>query len=95
MPDFKATYSEMEAMAGKLDTGKGDISDVLHRLQSDVKKLLGEDFVTQQASGKFGDGYDDLTDGLHKAIEGISDMGDSLRKMMQTIKDTDAALAGS
>ncbi|NUS40567.1 MAG: hypothetical protein HOP97_02925, partial [Terrabacter sp.] len=49
----------------------------------------------QHASGKFGEGYNELTTGLEKAIEGISDMGESLRKMMQAIKDTDQALAGN
>ena len=46
------------------------------------------------ASGKFGEGYTELTTGLETAIDGIRDMGESLRKMQQAIKDTDAALAG-
>jgi uncharacterized protein YukE len=95
MADFKATYGEMESMAGKLETGRDDIADVLHRLKSDVDRLLGDDFKTEHASGKFGEGYSELTTGLEKAIEGIADMGDSLRKMMQAIKDTDQALAGN
>ena len=95
MADFKASYGEMETMAGKLDTGREEISDVLRRLKTDVDRLLGDDFKTQHASGKFGEGYSELTDGLTKAIEGISDMGESLRKMMQAIKDTDQALAGN
>jgi WXG100 family type VII secretion target len=95
MADFKATYGEMENMAGKLDTGREDIREILRRLKSEVDTLLGDDFKTEHASGKFGEGYTELTDGLEKAIEGISDMGESLRKMMQAIKDTDQALAGS
>jgi uncharacterized protein YukE len=93
--DFKASYGEMESMAGKLDTGREEIGDVLRRLKADVDRLLGDDFKTEHASGKFGEGYNELTTGLEKAIEGISDMGESLRKMMQAIKDTDQALAGS
>jgi uncharacterized protein YukE len=93
--DFKASYGEMDSMAGKLDTGREEIGDVLRRLKDDVDRLLGDDFKTQHASGKFGEGYTELTTGLEQAIEGISDMGDSLRKMMQAIKDTDSALAGS
>lgn len=95
MADFKATYSEMETMAGKLAAGREEVSTVLTRLKGEVDDLLGEGFKTEQASGKFGQGYEELTTGLEKAIEGISDMGDSLRKMMDTIKETDAALAGS
>ena len=95
MADFKASYGEMDSMASKLDTGREEIGDVLRRLRDDVDRLLGDDFKTQHASGKFGEGYTELTTGLEKAIEGISDMGESLRKMMQAIKDTDQALAGS
>ena len=95
MADFKASYGEMESMAGKLDSGREEIGDVLRRLKSDVDRLLGDDFKTQHASGKFGEGYNELTTGLEKAIEDISDMGESLRKMMQAIKDTDQALAGN
>ena len=95
MADFKASYGVMESMAGRLDTGREEIGDVLRRLKDDVDRLLGDDFKTQHASGKFGEGYTELTTGLEKAIEGISDMGESLRKMMQAIKDTDQALAGN
>lgn len=94
MADFKASYGEMEAMAGKLETGREEIGDVLRRLKDDVDRLLGDDFRTEHASGKFGEGYTELTTGLERASEGISEMGESLRKMMQAIKDTDQALAG-
>ena len=94
MADFTASYGEMESMASRLDTGREEIGDVLRRLKDDVDRLLGDDFKTQHASGKFGEGYAELSSGLERAIEGISDMGGSLRKMMQTIKDTDQALAG-
>ncbi len=95
MADFKATYGEMENMAGKLEAGRDEIGDTLRRLKTDVDRLLGDDFKTEHASGKFGEGYTELTTGLETAIDGIRDMGDALRKMQQAIKDTDAALAGN
>ena len=95
MSDFGASYSEMESVAGKLDTGKEDIAGVLKDLKSQVDTLLGEDFKTQHASGKFGEGYEELTTGLDQAIEGISDMGEALRGMMQAIQSLDEQLAGS
>ena len=95
MADFGASYAEMEQVASSLSQARDDIQGQLDALKSQVDTLLGEDFKTQHASGKFGEGYSELTDGLTKAIEGISDMGESLRKMMQAIKDTDQALAGN
>ncbi|WP_405218665.1 hypothetical protein [Agrococcus sp. Ld7] len=64
-------------------------------LKSQVDTLLGEDFKTQHASGKFGEGYEELTSGLETAIEGISEMGEALRGMMQAIQSLDEQLAGS
>ena len=95
MADFGASYGEMEAMSNKLSDARDDIQGQLDQLKSAVDNLLGNDFKTQHASGKFGEGYNELTTGLEKAIEGISDMGESLRKMQQAIKDTDQALAGN
>lgn len=94
MADFKASYDAMDAMAGKLNTGRDEIGGVLDRLKGQVDELLGDDFKTQHASGKFGEGYHELTNGLSDAVNGINDMADALRNMMQAIKDTDAALAG-
>ena len=75
MSDFGASYAEMESVAGKLDTGREDISGVLKDLKSQVDTLLGEDFKTQHASGKFGEGYEELTTGLEQAIEEYGSLG--------------------
>ena len=82
-------------MANKLTTAKEAIQDQLDSLKTSVDELLGNDFKTQHASGKFGEGYGELTTGLKTATNGIGDMGDSLKGMMQAIKDLDEALAGS
>ena len=81
-------------MANKLTTAKENIQDQLDSLKTSVDELLGNDFKTQHASGKFGEGYTELTEGLKTATNGIGDMGDSLKGMMQAIKDLDEALAG-
>ena len=95
MSDFGASYSEMESVAGKLDTGREDISGVLKDLKSQVDTLLGEDFKTQHASGKFGEGYEELTSGLTTAVDGINDMSETLTQMMQAIQGLDEQLAGA
>lgn len=95
MADFGATYGEMEAMAGKLSTARDDIQGQLDSLKAAVDDLLGNDFKTQHASGKFGEGYTELTTGLKTATDGIGDMGDSLKQMMQKIQELDEQLAGS
>src|SRR5690554_31552 len=94
MADVKASYGGRESMAGQLDQGREDSADGLRQLKRGADPSLGDDFKTEHASGKFGEDYTELTSGLETAIDGIRDMGESLRKMMQAIKDTDAALAG-
>ncbi|THG34705.1 hypothetical protein E6C70_07765, partial [Glaciibacter flavus] len=78
----------------KLSAARDDIQGQLDQLKSAVDDLLGNDFKTQHASGKFGQGYEELTTGLKTATDGIGDMGDSLKGMMQAIQDLDQQLAG-
>ena len=94
MADFGASYGEMAAMSSKLVDARENIQGQLDDLKRAVDDLLGNDFKTQHASGKFGDGYTELTEGLKNATNGIGDMGDSLKGMMQAIQDLDEKLAG-
>ncbi|HLS65252.1 MAG TPA: WXG100 family type VII secretion target [Ruania sp.] len=94
MTDFGATYDEMESCAGKLDDGKESIDDALTECQGYVDELVEDGFKTEKASGKFKDGYDDLTSGLKDASEGVSEMAQALRDMAQAIRDLDDQLAG-
>lgn len=94
MTDFGATYDEMESTAAKLDDGKESIDDALTECQGYVDELVEDGFKTEKASGKFKDGYDDLTSGLQEASEGVSDMAQALRDMAQAIRDLDDQLAG-
>ncbi|WP_407921024.1 WXG100 family type VII secretion target [Glaciibacter flavus] len=77
-----------------MSAARDDIQGQLDQLKSAVDDLLGNDFKTQHASGKFGQGYEELTTGLKTATDGIGDMGDSLKGMMQAIQDLDQQLAG-
>ncbi|MEH6782091.1 MAG: WXG100 family type VII secretion target [Rhodoglobus sp.] len=95
MADFGASYGEMEAMSAKLSTARDDIQGQLDDLKRAVDELLGNDFKTQHASGKFGDGYTELTSGLKTATDGIGDMGEALKGMMQAIQELDQKMAGA
>jgi len=95
MADFGASYAEMEQVASTLSQARDDIQGQLDTLKSQVDTLLGEDFKTQHASGKFGEGYGELTTGLKGAVDGINDMSESLLGMMRAIQDLDQQLAGN
>lgn len=94
MSDFGATYDEMTGTADKLDLGKQHIEEALDECQGYVDDLVEDGFKTEKASGKFKDGYDDLTSGLKEAIVGVEDMAQALRDMATAIQDLDSQLAG-
>ncbi|WP_232527885.1 WXG100 family type VII secretion target [Microbacterium suaedae] len=94
MSDFGATYDEMESTATKLDDGKESIDSLLDELQGHVDDLVEDGFKTEKASGKFKDGYEDLTQGMKDAANGVNDMATALRDMAQAIRDLDDQLAG-
>ena len=94
MADFGASYGEMSAMSSKLVDARENIQGQLDDLKRAVDDLLGNDFKTQHASGKFGEGYTELTEGLKNATNGIGDMGESLKGMMQAIQELDEKLGG-
>jgi len=94
MTDFGATYDEMESTASKLDNGKESIDSALDECQGYVEELVQDGFKTEKASGKFQEGYDDLTKGLKDASGGVEDMAQALRDMAQAIRDLDDQLAG-
>jgi len=71
-----------------------DFQGYMDKLPEALRTLIGNDFTTQHASGKFGQGYEELTTGLKNAVDGIGEMGEALRGMMQAIQDLDQQLAG-
>jgi uncharacterized protein YukE len=94
MSDFGATYDEMESTATKLDDGKDAIDECLEQCQGYVEELVQDGFKTEKASGKFNDGYIEMTTGLKEAATGVADMAQALRDMAQAIRDLDDQLAG-
>ena len=94
MSDFGATYDEMETTATKLDDGKESIEAALTECEGYVEELVQDGFKTEKASGKFQEGYSELTTGLKDASEGVSEMAQALRDMAQAIRDLDDQLAG-
>ncbi|MTE24456.1 hypothetical protein GJQ66_10710 [Microbacterium sp. ZXX196] len=84
----------MESTATKLDDGKESIDTLLDELQGHVDDLVEDGFKTEKASGKFRDGYEDLTNGMKDAADGVSEMATALRDMAQAVRDLDDQLAG-
>ena len=87
------SYDEMNTAAGRLTTGQEEITTTLNTLKGYIDGLIGNGFVTDQASVAFGQSYQEFTTGATNAIEGLTGMATYLTQAAQTLSDTDAALA--
>ncbi|MFC6508262.1 WXG100 family type VII secretion target [Promicromonospora citrea] len=93
MANMNVTYEELRGTAGQLRNGQTAIMDQLTNLSTQVNNLVASGFVTDQASGKFQQSYEEFTTGAKQAIEGIEGMASFLEQAAQTLQDTDQQLA--
>ncbi|GAB2525168.1 WXG100 family type VII secretion target [Paramicrobacterium agarici] len=87
---FHFSHEQVEATAGALDTGAESLRTELTTLLGKVEDLLGEGFVTEVASERFGEGYRELNSGIDTAVNGINEMAQGLRQKSASVGDFDA-----
>ncbi|WP_166980142.1 WXG100 family type VII secretion target [Paramicrobacterium fandaimingii] len=89
---FHFSHEQVEATAGALDTGAETLRTELTTLLGKVEDLLGEGFVTEVASDRFGEGYRELNSGIDQAVNGVNEMATSLRDKSARTHDHDSTL---
>lgn len=95
MANLNVTYEEMKDAAGRLTAGKEDINTKLTELQTLVNNLIGSGFVTDTASGAFGNSYDSFTQGVTQAVAGLDGMSQFLITAADTLQSTDEQLGSA
>ncbi len=93
MANINMTYSELENQASQLDSGRDEMQQKLDQLMAQVQSLVSSGFVTDQASGAFGESYSQFTTGARATIDGLTGMSQFLRVVSQQMSDLDAQLA--
>lgn len=93
MANMNVTYGEMTDAAGRLTTGKDDITAKLHELQSLVNNLVQGGFVTDAASGAFHSSYEQFTKGTTEAVNGLDGMSSFLNRAATALENVDSELA--
>ena len=93
MANINMTYSELTDQASRLDQGRQEIQDKLNTMMSQVQNLISSGFVTDQASGAFGESYQQFTSGAAATIDGLQGMTAFLNQTAQAMADLDAQLA--
>jgi len=95
MANINMTFQELTSQASRLDTGRQEIQDKLNLMRSEVQNLISSGFQTDQASGAFGESYQQFTTGAAATIDGLQGMTLFLNKTAQTMSDLDSQLAAA
>jgi WXG100 family type VII secretion target len=93
MANINMTYQEIDQQAMRVDGGRDEIQSTLDKLMSEVQALTASGFVTDQASGAFGDSYQQFTTGAKQCIDGLTGMSSFLRQTSQQMAALDQQLA--
>lgn len=93
MSNIKVSYAEIEQSAQQLGAGRDEISTKLLALQNQIQALVSSGFVTDQASVKFNDSYQQYTVSANNVIERLTEIQSFLNQTAQAMRDMDAQIA--
>src|SRR3954453_2697209 len=71
---IKVTYDELQRTSTQLNTGREEMVAQLNKHKSLVDSLVSSGFVTDQASGRFQQSYQQWNTGASNAIQGLEGM---------------------
>jgi len=93
--NVNVTYSDMEAAAKQLLSGKGEIESKLTHLKAGIDDLVNNGYVTDKSSKAFHTSYTEFNTGMGKAIEGLHGMSSYLTAAAKALAETDEHLAAA
>jgi WXG100 family type VII secretion target len=88
-------YQELQRSSSQLKSGQQDVESQLARLKSMIDNLVSSGFVTDQASGKFQQSYDQWNSGAKNVIQGLQGMSSFLEKAIAQHQQLDSELSKS
>jgi WXG100 family type VII secretion target len=95
VPNVHVDYQELQRSASQLKSAQQDIESQLGRLKSMIDNLVSSGFVTDQASGKFQQSYDQWNGGAKNVIQGLQGMSGFLEKAVAQHQQLDSELGKS
>lgn len=95
MANVHVDYQQVQASASQLQSGQQEIEAQLGRLKSAIDNLIGSGFVTDQASGKFGQSYEQWNNGAKNVIGGLNGMTGFLKNAIAQHQQLDQQLSQS
>jgi WXG100 family type VII secretion target len=88
-------YQELQRTSSQLKSGQQDVEGQLARLKSMIDNLVSSGFVTDQASGKFQQSYEQWNSGAKNVIQGLQGMSSFLEKAIAQHQQLDTELSKS
>jgi WXG100 family type VII secretion target len=95
MADIHVDYEALRSTASRLTAGQHEMESQLTQLKGLVDSLVSSGFVTDQASGKFHQSYEQWNSGTRNAIEGLQGMSSFLTTAINQHEQLDSSLSQS
>ncbi len=95
MANVHVDYGALENAASRLTGGQHEMESQLVQLKSLIDSLVTSGFITDQASGKFQQSYEQWNTGTRNAIAGLEGMSGFLNKAISQHQQLDATLSRS
>lgn len=93
MSNIRVSYGEMEQAGAQLGAGREEITQKLQMLQTQMGNLVSSGFVTDQASGRFNEAYDEYTTSANLVVEKLNEMQNFLTQTANAMRDMDSQIA--
>lgn len=94
MANINVSYERMGEEARNLRTAKDDIHNQLRQLAQRIANLVTDGFVTDAASVKFNENYQQFTTATTNAVAALEDIAANLDNTARVLAETDQQLAG-
>ena len=95
MANVHVDYQQLQSSATQLKSGQDEVEALLARLKSMIDNLVASGFVTDQASGKFHQSYEQWNTGARNVIAGLEGMTGFLRTAIGQHQQLDSQLSQS
>lgn len=95
MANILVSYADVQNSANALATGQQEVEAQLARLKALIDNLVASGFVTDLASGKFHQSYEQWNTGARNVMEGLQGMSQFLRTAIAQHQQLDQQLSAA
>ncbi len=95
MANVHVDFQQLQSSAGQLQSGQHEVEALLTKLKAMIDNLVTSGFITDQASGKFQQSYEQWNNGAKNVIGGLEGMTGFLRAAVQQHQQLDSQLSQS